>query len=224
MKKILNSKVLILVLLLSVYLPSSSFAKDEYGVEIDDDSNVCQLTLNENTIHYHKDCNSSANFSYDPGTGTWNAGDSSEVVFEIDGIHGETAGCAQKFKALGIALDATGANWNGVHEDEYAGVITFSGAIQGCTADGITPTYEWYQVCGIKDDVLDQADCYIGYTADVTGYPPLNLSGDNNTSKFYACIGSNCGEGAQFSTEMEVLNSVTAVLHVAEIVLSILIF
>jgi hypothetical protein len=224
MKKILNSKVLKLFLLLSVCLPSSSFAKDEYGVVIDDDSNVCTLTLNENTIHYHDACNPDASFTYDPGTGTWNASKSSQVSFEIDGVSGETTDCAQVFQNLVDGLGATTCNFtNCVHESEYVGVLTFNGGIVGCSGD--SPTYQWYQVCGIKDDLLDQADCYIGYTADTTGYPALYLSLDNNTSKFYVCVGEDrCSETtAQYNTEMEVLNSINAVLNVAQIILSLLI-
>jgi hypothetical protein len=243
MKKTLNSKVLKLFLLLSflllsVCLPSSSFAKDEYGVVIDDDSNVCHLTLNENTIHYHDACNSDASFSYDSGTGTWNADDSSQVSFEIDGVSGETVACANVFQDLVNGLPGSGAatcnfSWdkdlgeNGeyqcIHESEYVGVVTFNGGITGCS-DESDGTYQWYQVCGIKDDVLDQADCYIGYTADSTSYPALNFMGDENTSKFYVCVGSCSGSltQAQYNTSMEVLNSVKVALKVVEIILSLL--
>ena len=245
MKKTLNSKVLKLFLLLSflllsVCLPSSSFAKDEYGVVIDDDSGVCHLTLNENTIHYHDACNSDASFSYDSGTGTWNADDSSEVSFEIDGVSGETAECAQVFQNLVNGLGATTCNFswdkdvgeNGeyqcIHESEYVGVVTFNGGIINCSGPDSSSegsaTYQWYQVCGIKDDVLDQADCYIGYTADSPTYPKLNFMGDENTSKFYVCVGSCLGSltQAQYNKDMEVLNTVKAVLEVVEIVLKVL--
>ena len=234
MKKILNSKVLILFLLLSVCLPSSSFAKDEYGVVIDDGSNVCQLTLNENTIRYHKDCNSNASFSLDSGTGIWNAGNSSQVSFELDGIHDETTECATVFQNLINNLPGSGPTtcnftWNKQeneylcdHESEYSGVLTFSGGIVGCS-DVSSGTYQWYQVCGIKNDVLDQADCYIGYTTDSEAYPTLNLVGDENTSKFYVCIGNSCSETeAQKNKNMEILASVKTVLNIFEIFLYLL--
>ncbi|WP_151194435.1 hypothetical protein [Cysteiniphilum sp. JM-1] len=220
-----------ILIVLFLFFYTCAFATDGYGLVIDDDSNVALMTLNKSSIAYNTDCNPDADFSYYDGV--TDSSDSSEIYFELDGVHGDSSSCTDTFKTLINYYGATTCNFgyngseetcdDGDYDDDYSGVVVFSGTIYGAN-DYKDNMYNWVQICAIKDDALQQADCYISYnSASGNIQPPLLFQG-NNGSMFYICVGqcSSALTEAQYNEAMKVLNDIKMGLNVAKIILSLL--
>ncbi|MBX9867379.1 MAG: hypothetical protein K2Y14_10725 [Burkholderiales bacterium] len=188
-----------------LFISSNANATDNnYGLAIDDNSNVSMMTIDKSQIRSDTACNPNYNgvnnaFTYYDGT--LDSSNSSWIGFEIANVNGNSAACYTDLTNLiskyNLSVCNVSSGGCGL-ESSYAGIVTFNGTIAGANEyDGYM--YDFSQFCAVRDDLLQEADCYITQTSFPTNGSAnaLSFGQSGNSSLFYTCIGPNCTYATQ---------------------------